>query len=202
MNTTKKVISALAAVAACASLSAQTSPANPGEVSSSGLLGYKYVEAGAGFIDVNKSSVDGFTTGISVNLPAVANIDVAYGYSYSWVEGHTNLHANDIYMSGIYYYNAGPLKPFGALSLGYTWQRGDDYLNWGAAAGVEYQINPRISLTAAAEYGDDFKKGDRSGFDGTLTGHYWFTKQIAAFASVAWIEGGNFGYGAGVTFKY
>ncbi|HEU5079775.1 MAG TPA: hypothetical protein VFT72_11225 [Opitutaceae bacterium] len=202
MTTIKKLLSAFAVVAAASSLSAQNAPENPARVSSAGLLGYKYVEAGVGYININDTAVDQWSTGVSVNLPATRNIDVAYGYSYSWLKGHGSYHANDVYMSGIYYFDAGVVKPFAALDLGYQWIRNNDRLTWAATVGVEYQVASRVVLTGSASYNDDFKNGDNGSFSGEVSGHYWFTKQIAAFASLGWFEQGDFGYAVGATFKY
>jgi hypothetical protein len=204
MTTLKNLVSTLAALAAGTTLFAQTEPTVP-VTDDAGVLGHRYVEAGFGFIDVNKSSVDAFGTGLTVNLPVAPSIDVSMDYLYSWAEGHrSEFDAHDLSVSGTYWIQAEQnLKTFARVSLGYNWNDYDDSATWGAEFGAQYTIRPNIAVTISGGYDDDFDKGNDSGsFNGTVTGHYWFTKQVAAFASASWIEGGNFGFAGGVTVKF
>ena len=202
MTTINKWVSVLAAVAASASGFAQTAPDNPAAGTSSGLLGHRYAEYNFGFLDVNKSSTDVFGAGLTINLPIAPSFDVSLNYTYAWLEGHRSTDSHDLSATGIYYFNSGKLKPFGGLTLGYNWNDGDSAANWGAIAGVEYEINPQVVLTASVGYTDDFKSGDSSSFDGTVRANYWFTRTVSVYGEFSVIEGGNLGYAAGVTLKF
>jgi len=203
MTTIKKLVCALAAVAAGVSVYAQTAPANPADqTNSSGLLGHRYAEYSFGFVDINKTSTDAFAAGLAINLPVAPSFDVTLDYTYAWREGHSNIHSNDLSATGIYYFNAGKVKPFGGLSLGYDWNRGDDAANWGAVAGVEYELTPQVVLTGSVGYEDDFRSGDNSTWDGTVRANYWFTHDVSVYGAFSLIEGGNLGYAVGLTLKF
>ncbi len=202
MNTITKWVSVLAAVAASSSVFAQTAPENPAFVGSSGLLGQRYAEYGLGFIDVKDRDADVFAAGVTVNLPVAPSIDVGLNYSYGWLEGDTSVDTHDLSVDGIYYLDSGKLKPFGGLSLGYSWNNWDDSANWGVFGGAEYQINSQIVVSASVGYDDDFENGDDGAFDGTVRGNYWFTKTVSAFAAVSFIEGGHRGFAVGASLKF
>ena len=201
MTTTKTVVSLLAALAAGATAFAQTDVSTP--VESNGLLGQRYVEAGLGFIDVNNSRVDAFGAGLTVNLPVAPSFDVSADYAYSWVESFSEVDAHQITANGTYYIQAEQnLKTFARVSLGYAWADWDNHATWGVSFGAEFQLAPQVVVTASAGYDDDFESGDNGAFDATVTGHYWFTRQVGAFAAVSYIEGGNYGLFGGVNVKF
>jgi hypothetical protein len=201
MTTITKIVSALAAVAVSASVFAQTQPENP-NYSSSGLLGQRYVDYGFGLIDVNKSRTDLYGTGLTVNVPVVSNIDIAVNYSYSWVEADHNDNANELSLDAIYYIEAGKVKPFGGVTYGYHWNDwfDDDFV--GAFGGLEFQVLPQLVLSGRAGYSAWTDDVDEGAWDGTVEARYFFTKTVAASASVTLFEGGDVGYTAGVTLKF
>lgn len=202
MTKINKLVSVLAVVAASVSAFAQTQPANPANEISNGLLGTRYADVGLGFIDVNHSGTDAFGAGFTVNLPVVSNIDVAVNYSYAWVESYSDIDSHTLSVDGIYYINQGAFKPFGGVSVGYNWNDWDNESIWGAFGGIEFQLNPRVVLTASAGYDANFDDADEGDFNGTVAARYFFTKNVAAAVSVELIEGGHVGYTAGVTLKF
>lgn len=203
MTTIQKLVSVLAAVAASVSGFAQTAPANPADqTASSGLLGHRYAEYGFAYVDVNSSTTNLFGAGLTINLPVAPSFDVSLNYTYAWAEGNTSNHAQDASATGLYYFNAGKLKPFAGLSLGYDWNRFDNAANWGAVVGVEYEINPKVVLTGTIGYDDDFKSGDSSTWDGKIRANYSFTRDVSIFAAFTLIEGGSRGYAVGTTLKF
>lgn len=205
MKTITKLVGVLAAIAVGSSAFAQTSPANPAnEAGSAGLLGHRYAEFDLGYLDTHKSKNDVWVTGLAYNQPLAPNIDVGLNYAYGWVNNHGTWHTNSIGADAVYYYDTGAFKPFGGVSLGYSWvNHGDNTTDWGVTAGVEYIVNPQVVLTATVDYDSDFKRGNNDdAFSTTVRGNYWFTKQVGAFAGLSYIEGGNWGYSTGVTFKF
>ncbi|PTY07779.1 hypothetical protein DB347_06020 [Opitutaceae bacterium EW11] len=204
MNTITKIVGVLAAAVAASSVFAQTAPENPASEGSSGVLGYRYVEAGFGLVDIRGTSHDQEATGLTVNLPVVANIDVALDYSYNWIKGHGAAHSNTLDVSGIYYLDAGKgLKPFGGVTVGRYWAPHDARYTWATFAGLEYQVTTALSVSGSVGYNSDFKRGnDADYWDGTVTGRYFFTRQIGAFLSASLFEGGDRGLAGGVTYKF
>lgn len=203
MTTITKLVSALAALAACASGFAQTAPANPAVETSGGLLGHRYAEYAFGYLDINNSDIDAFGAGLTVNLPVAPSIDVSWNYTYSWLEGHRKNDAHDVSATGIYYIDTGKLRPFGGLEVGYSWNDWSDGATWGALAGVEYQVNTQLVLRGSVGYSDDFRRGNDAGtFDGTVRGNYWLTHNLSVFLEASLIEGGNRGIAGGVSVKF
>lgn len=198
----KKLVSALAVLAASVSAIAQTSPDTPLFETSAGLLGHRYAEYSVGYLDVNHSDNDAFGAGLAVNLPVAPSFDMLIDYTYSWGEGRPNIDSHDLSATGIYYLSSGPLKPFGGLTLGYNWNDFDDDPYWGVRAGVEYELNSRVVLTATVGYDDNFNRGDNGLFDGTVRANYWFTRNVSGYAAVSIIEGGHAGFAAGVTLRF
>jgi opacity protein-like surface antigen len=222
MTKTMKLVGALAALIVTGSMFAQTtttSASNSASDLGSGVLGHRYADAGFQYTDVNHTPWDVWgLTGV-VNNPVTPNIDVSLDYTYSWLKGWSANHDNAVDVNGIYYLNYGAFKPFAAASLGYEWTRtqrvwsngesaayvpeSDNRATFGGRVGVEYQVTPQVSVQAQVQYSSDFKRENNSGsWDGDVTGRYWFTKQVAVYATVAWLEYGDWGYGAGVSYKF
>ncbi len=201
MITTKNLLGALAALTISTVAFAQTEPASPAAGSRS-LLGQRYLDAGIAFVDLNHSSIDAYATGVTVNLPATANIDVAFNWTHEWLEAHSDVDAHTLSVDGIYYIDSGALKPFGGLSLGYVWADWEDDSIWGAFGGVEYQVASNVVLTARVGYDADFDDADEGSFDLSVSGRYFLTDTLAVSAGVSFIEGGDVGYVAGVTLKF
>lgn len=204
MNYTKNLIS-VASAGLVVLLSGVTTRAQENVTTaneSSSLLGKRYVEAGFAFVDVNHTHTDAYGSGLDVNVPVTANIDVNLAYTYSWVEGNSNLHGNLVDAAVTTYFASGNLKPFGSLSLGYDWVRNFDRSVWGVEGGLEYDLNPTWSFTGSVAYDDDFKKGDNSSWTGTGAAHYWVTKDVAITGSIGWIEGGDVAYAISALWKF
>lgn len=202
MSTIKKLVSVLAALAAGSCAFAQITPNNPAAESSAGLLGHRYAEYGLGYVDINKSDIDAFAAGLTVNLPIAPSIDVAWNYTYSWLEGHRKIDGHDVSATGIYYIDTGKFRTFGGLSLGYTWNDWSDRATWAVEGGVEYQVNAQLVLRGSVGYDDDFRKGDNGEFDGTVRANYWVTHNLSVFGEFALIEGGNLDFAGGVSVKF
>jgi hypothetical protein len=203
MNHTKKLIG-IVAVSFASLIAGLTSRAQEAATTpaSSGLLGKRYVEAGFSFIDVNHTGTDVYGTGVNANLPITSNIDLGVSYDYGWVEGHSSFDSHLLDVAATTYFAQGAFKPFGSVSLGYNWVDGYNRSVWGVAGGVEFEVNSKVSVTGSVGYDDDFKKGDNSSWNGAVSGHYWLTKDIAASATIALIEGGDVGYGVSVLWKF
>lgn len=213
-----KLVGALAALTVTGSAFAQTTTTNRASDLGSGVLGHRYADVGFQYTDVNHTPWDVWgLTGV-INNPVAPNIDVSLDYTYSWLKGWSANHDNAVDVNGIYYLDYGAFKPFAAASLGYEWTRysayydgneslvpssSDNRATWGGRVGVEYQVTPQVSVQAQVQYSSDFKRGNNSdSWDTDVTGRYWLNKQIAVYATVAWLEYGDWGYGAGVSYKF
>lgn len=194
-----KHVSALAAsLLSVAAFAQDAAPA------SAGLLGQRYVDTGFSWVDINHSSVEGMSYGLSVNLPVNSNFDVAAYYGYSWTEGAFEIgHSAGVAVTAYTAYN--DYKPFATLSTGYNWMNNDldgDHGVWGVEVGVERTITAKIAATVSVGYDDDFGQHRDGAWDVTLGGTYNITDKLVAEADIALIEGGSIGYGLGVAYRF
>ncbi len=176
------------------------------ESATAGLLGKRYVGAGFGWTDINRSSVEAMGTGLELNLPVHPNFDIGVNYGYSWLEGAEEIgHTLGASVTG--YLTRAENKPYARLSLGQFWGN-DDWYNdsdfgiWSAEVGVERAVTDKLSLTFGVSYADNFEKGDNGSWSTALGGTYNLTDSLVATAEVAWIEYGSVGYTAGLAFRF
>jgi hypothetical protein len=177
---------ALLAVAATGTSYAQQAPAAH---DASGLLGQKYAEVSFGMQDIYHVSPNGYSLGVSSNVPVTRYLDIGAGYSYDWIKGNVHGHTNTLGATATAYTTVAGVKPFAGVGLGYEWIRaagfGDDFALWAAAVGVE--IPTRIvTITPTITYSDDFQRSSRSSQDFTygVDVSRWITKTTAAFIGV------------------
>lgn len=174
------------------------------ETASAGLIGKRYVSTGFGWVDYNHSSIEGMGTGLDVNIPFHSNFDLTVGYSYAWLEGAEELgHTADVAVTG--YIVRGENKFFAGLSTGYVWASewlDSDHGVWGAKAGIERAVNDKISSTFSVGYDDDFGQHRDSAWDVSIGATYNFTAKWVGTAEVSYIEGGSYGYTAGVAYRF
>ena len=195
---TKKIIAVIALLAAGASgafaQNSGTQVPNPADTEGSGLLGKRYAALGFVYQDINHSDIDIFGAGAAVNVPVTPNIDVSAVLTHSWVEAHSDINAEALEVSSTYYFKQGQFKPFGTVSLGYSWRdlgaTSDDTGTWGVSGGVEYSLNATDSFDVSIGYDDDFNSG-AGVWDGTIAANHWFTKAIAVRFSASLIEEGH-----------
>jgi hypothetical protein len=199
-----KLIAVIAASTISAVAFAQDTTVSTETTATAGLLGSRYVAAGFGWTDINHSRIDAMSTGLTLNVPVTANVDVSLGYAYSWAEGAIDLgHAAGATVTG--YLVRGQYKPFASASLGYDWSPNSidkDHGIWGADAGVEYALSDKFAVTASTGYTDDFGQHRDSQWDATVGASYNFTAKFVGTASVSYIEGGSFGYNAGIAYRF
>lgn len=209
---------------------AATASAQTVTTSSTGLLGQRYIEIGAGAIDPHNSSKEGFTGDIAVNLPVQPGFDVGLGYSYSRLnypysavpfEARSRDHT--VYATATSYMEAQGMKPFAGVALGYQWakqnllynltpggvtvvnDRNDEAL-WGLGVGVEIPVG-RVTVTPAVTYQDGFKRGSTGGFTYGVDTNYWVTQKVGLFGAVNYSDPSGGGiqswtYKAGVRLKF
>ena len=204
-----KLVAVLAA--SCLSVAAfaqnvTTSVPTETESVTAGLLGKRYVAAGFGWTDINNSSVEMMTTGLTVNVPVHTNFDVALNYGYYWLEGNVGL-AHELSADVTGYITRGQDKYFATATLGYDYfdndrNLGGDHGIWAATAGVERALNDKLALIVSGTYADDFGQHRDSEWKATLGANYNFTSSLVGTAEVSYIEGGSLGYVAGLAYRF
>lgn len=203
INSIKLLAVASALVVGSSAFAQQIPAASQPASNSAGLLGQRYAGASFGYLDLNKSSIDAFGAGASVNLPVRSNLDVGFGYARSWVESFSDANVDSIGANATFIHTADNFKTFSSVRLGYDWGFfEDEATTWGASAGAEFAFGSATALTVAAAYDDNFKKGDHGVWSGTAAVNRWLNNRVGVVGSVSLIEGGNIGYTAGVAFRF
>jgi len=186
MKLTTKTILALGILAGGVSFAQTPADARLGN----GLLGERYSEFNFGVQDIKHVSNHGYDVGASANNPLLAGVlDAGASYSYSWIRGAFNGHANTIGAYATAYTALQGVKPFVSSALGYQWVSSrfgsDEQTLWGLSTGVEIPagvatITPRIS------YADDFEGSRASSQQWTFAveANYWFNKRSSVFGSI------------------
>jgi hypothetical protein len=212
MNYIKTLMGALAALAASASLFAQT---RAEDTSAAGLLGYRYAGAGFSVVDFRRD-LSALSNGTGptafVNLPVAANIDLGLAYDYMRSSNaNYKLREHSVGATVRAYNRYEGVKLFSDATLGYAWSRArvpaanfrlsDDDAFWSLGVGVEAPVANATALVGRVGYNDDFNRGSGSW---TFTGgaNHWFTSNVFGQATVTFVERDAIIYGisAGVRF--
>lgn len=199
MNASKKLVIALAVLAASTSTFAQTVAPT---ATSSGLLGHRYLEVGAGYNDIRRSPINAIAGGAALNVPLNSSFDLGIDYAHGWLDNGDNVADSVGFNVTSYYASSEQLKQFANVSLGYVWNEGDNHSVWGARLGAEYTATRRFAYNASVGYDDDFRRGNNGLWDGEVKAIYAFTEKLSATASFTFIEGGNRVWGLSGVFKF
>ncbi len=197
----KKLIALFAALVASVAVFAQEAKTEQTE-QSAGLIGKSHVDLGFSYLDIKHTGTDAFGTGLNVNVPVANYLDVGFSYQHSWRESHSTDSIDALSVNATGYLTQGQFKPFGALSLGYAWDNGDNHSIWSADVGVQTAINDKLAVTVSTGYSDSFKNGRYGLWDATVGASYDITKSVSALAEVSYLEYGNFGYSIGLAYKF
>jgi hypothetical protein len=196
----------LALAALTTSAFAQTepaAPADPATADGSGLLGKRYVEAGAMIADYNNADDDGYSAATTVNLPVRAFLDVGATFEHSWLEGDQGENFQDLSVFATAYAQRGAFRPFARAEFGYEWWHVSDDAFYQLDAGSEYLLNDRLSLSAQISWGEYLAEDWNGGaFSASARANYWLTESLAASAIVGCTEGGNWNYGLAAVFAF
>lgn len=180
-----------------------------------GVLGQKFVDVNFDVVDLNGFDKNGYTSALSLNLPATANLDVGFGYAYGWLDTTgTTLREQTLTTSATWHPSAPGMRPFLGLGFGYDWTRNkfgalnvhDGTGIWGMGAGVEIPVGA-ATLTPSVSYSDVFRSHGVGAIHYSVEANYWFTAAVAGYANVTYSDftrhnGNSWMYRAGVRFKF
>ena len=181
----------------------------------SGLLGQRYADVNFDVVDFSKVHDYGYSTGLSLNLPADPNVDVGLGYTYGWVNiTGTALREHTLLTSLVWHALAPGPKPFVGAGLGYDWARqtfgpfkaNDKAGVWGLGTGVEIPVGA-FTFTPSVSYSDRFETHHSGAMNYHAEANYWFTPEIAGYANLTYSDyasssGNSWTYRTGLRFKF
>jgi hypothetical protein len=188
MNLTKKITLALGLLAAGAASHAQTTAASS---TGNGFLGQRFAEVNLGLQNLRNIHDHSYSTGASVNLPAVPSLlDVGATYDYSWVRGPFRGHANTVGVYAVAYTPLQGAKPFFGAAVGYQWTSlrflgSDGEGLWGLTAGVEVPVGV-WTFTPRVSFSDDIDTNTGAqDVTGALEVSRWINTTTAVFGSLS-----------------
>lgn len=213
MNPIKKVTLLLGATASAVALHAQTSTSP-----TLGVLGQSYSELSLGIEDLRNTSDNAYQASIRGNKPVSPNIDVGFGYGYSWLNSNTDIHSHLLAVDSKFYAPMGnQMKPFLGGTAGYQWVKthfdnafppittDDDRFVWGLSAGVEMPVGT-VALTPHIGYVDTMEGNSLGHYNYGVEVHHWFTPAVGGYADVGYNElrhqANTWTYLAGVRMKF
>ena len=176
---------------------------------SQGLLGQKYGTLTYDYVNLDGASTHADSYTLSSNQPLAFGLDGVLGYNFTqWGTGG-GARVNQNTLNGALRafstsYNWG--KPYVEAGAGYTWVRAsgakDNSFVWEAAAGVEFQVAPRATVTPFVQYTDapDLAGGSKTNFGAKA--NYWIDSQWSVTAGLARDNHQNTAFTVGTNFRF
>lgn len=165
-----------------------------------GLLGQAYGTLTYSYIDLDSVSSHGDDYHFALTQPLSFGLDGFLSYDFvDFDGGHQN-----IVMAGLRpfstRFNWG--KPYLEAGAGYAWTSWDNSFVWEVAAGAEFQVNPKTTVTPYVQYQD---APDLAG-DGTWNfgakANYWVNSQWSVTAGVELSDESDVGFTVGTNFRF
>ena len=171
---------------------------------SQGLLGQVYGTLTYSYINLDNTSTHLDSYDFEINQPLSFGLDGFIGYNYAHGSGLRSNTIDTGLRAFSTHYNWG--KPYVEAGAGYTWVRAsgakDNSFVWEAAAGVEFQVAPRATVTPFVQYTDapDLAGGSKTNFGAKA--NYWIDAQWSVTAGLARDDSYNTAFTVGTHFRF
>lgn len=175
-----------------------------------GLVGKQY--AGLTVFTEDVRSYDtgtGIGGGLTVNVPASPNVDIALATSY---ERFGDIHLTDKRLSGtvVAYQEVSGMKVFLDGTLGGTWQSvsygGSDVSNndglYGFGFGAEAPVAPATAIFGRIAYNRYFDSSNGDYWTFTLGLNHWISEKLGLIISATAYESDSVVYSGGLTLRF
>lgn len=186
----------------------QSTPAAPlaGDL---GLLGQTHGTLTYSYINLADTSVHADSYTFELNQPLAFGFDGVFAYDYtrsgaiagSHLSQHTLTAALRAFSTS---YNWG--KPYVEAGIGHAWSRfagaRDNSVLWEVAAGVEFQLTQRATLTPYVQYVDAPDLAGDGVWNGGVKGSYWIDRSWAVTAGFERDDEQNSVFTVGTNFRY
>lgn len=171
--------------------------------SGEGLLGQRYATVSVGGLKTEGFADHKYFSSLSANLPVARHVDVGFGYGYSRTDYalfsgalSARSHEHTLALDVTAYCDAGRVRPFASLGLGYFWLsqkfefsgvyldtlRNNDGL-WSGDVGIEIPFG-RFVITPRLAYEDAWETNLSGAFSAGTAVHYWLSRSVGLFATV------------------
>ena len=173
------------------------------------LLGQTYGTLTYSYINLDGTSTHGDSYTFEVNQPLTFGLDGVFAYDFtqsgviagSRVKQHTLSAALRAFSAS---YNWG--KPYVEAGVGYAWARyagnRDDSFVWEVAAGAEFRISPRATVTPYVQYVDAPDLAGSGVWNFGVRGSYWIDSSWAVTAGFEVDDDQNNAFTVGTNFRF
>jgi hypothetical protein len=183
-----------------------TSDAVAGNLS---LLGQSYGTLTYSYLNLDDTSAHADSYGFEMNNPLSHGLDGVFAYDYSRSSAiagsHVSQHALTLALRAFSSsFNWG--KPYVEAGVGHVWSRfagsRDNSILWEAAAGVEFQVTSRATLTPYVQYVDVPDLASEGTWQAGVKGSYWIDRSWAITAGFERDEEQNSAFTVGTNFRF
>jgi hypothetical protein len=173
------------------------------------LLGQTYGTLTYGYINLDDVSSHGDNYRFALNKPLAFGLDgiLSYDYTQSGVVAGSRLKQHVLGAALRAFstsYNWG--KPYIEAGGGYAWNRyagtKDNSFIWNVATGVEFQVNPRTTVTPYIQYVDTPDLAGENTWNFGVKGNYWIDSEWAVTAGIQRDDDQNTMFTVGTNFHY
>lgn len=173
------------------------------------LLGQTYGTLTYSYINLDETSTHADSYTFEVNQPLTFGIDGVFAYDFtqsgviagSRVKQHTLSAALRAFSTS---YNWG--KPYVEAGVGYAWARyagsRDNSFVWEVAAGAEFQLSPRATVTPYVQYVDAPDLAGSGVWNFGVRGSYWIDSSWAVTAGFEVDDEQNNAFTVGTNFRF
>jgi len=176
-----------------------------------GLLGQTYAGLDYSYIDFDNSSTNADSFGFRFNQAYRPGLDalLSYNWSQTGVVLGDRAHQQDI-GAGLRAYSTSYSwgKPYIEAGAGWTWFKyagvRDNSFTWDAAAGVEFQVAPKVSVTPYVKYEDapSLDVADKDTWNFGVKANYWVNNQWGVTGGVSYNDDHDTTYTIGTNFRF
>lgn len=169
-----------------------------------GLLGQVYGALTYSYINLDNVSTHLDSYDFELNQPLSFGLDGFLGYSYASGSGLRSNMVDTGLRAFSTHYNWG--KPYVEAGVGYAWTRAggvkDNSFVWEAAAGVEFQVCPKGTVTPYVQYVDAPDLAGANTWNFGVKGNYWVTPQWAVTGGFQYDDNHNSAFTIGTNFRF
>jgi hypothetical protein len=174
-----------------------------------GLLGQTYAGLSYSYVNLDRSPVNAASYGFEYNQPLNTGFDAVFncGWTQSGPVAGDRAHEQSL-TAALRAFSVSQSwgKPYLEAGFGYDGTKvagGKDHsLEWIAAAGIEFQVAPSVTVTPFVRYTRTGGYSDKNTVDYGVKANYWFTRQWAVTGALSRNDNQDMSYRLGFNVRF
>lgn len=173
------------------------------------LLGQTYGTLSYSYIDFDDTSTSADSYGFEMNTPLAFGLDGVFAYDYAQSSVIAGSRAKQQTLSAALRafsasFNWG--KPYVEAGIGHAWSKfagvSENSVLWEVAAGAEFQVTPRATVTPYVQYVDAPDLAAEGTWNFGVKGSYWIDRSWAVMAGFERDDEQNSAFTVGTNFRF